>query len=208
MTSMTRNEDVNGHLRPEEIDLCIESDGAWGRSVWLHEHLRVCERCLREIAFVESLDRRLVGLPHLKPSPGFSGRVMARVDLPVPWYARAWEIVRARWIVFAATAAASLAVAGGAFYWLFVQAGATPAGLASFVFDGIGALVMKGLIAGGRALYGLGLIDAGGGLLEGGGSTQALSALALLGTLSLMSLLAMTRLVRGDGAPVARVARR
>jgi len=76
------------HLTPEEIERFAASpteeypDGdATGRA----RHAAECARCRDEVNAARTLRISLGELPGFSPSPGFSGRVMGRVDLPIPW---------------------------------------------------------------------------------------------------------------------------
>ena len=183
------------HLSPDEVDRCVSAASDSGYPDALGEHLRVCTVCRDDVAFARALARHLATLPYARTSPGFSGRVMARVRLPRPWGERAFVFVRRRWAVAAATAAALAVTIGGMSFWLFGQQGITPVGLATFVYEGTQGVVVRGFIGAGRLLYDLGVVDLGSTLLNDIGLAQALMAMAALGLLVVTAFLATIQLV-------------
>ena len=85
---------VNRHLLPAEIDLLLDGEVGFGTAP-LKAHVRRCEECRSELEGARSLVRQLEHLPRFAPSPMFASRVMARVQIYVPWYITAWDRLRA-----------------------------------------------------------------------------------------------------------------
>lgn len=193
------------HLTPDELELCLDRDAPWGRSAWVHDHLRECDACQTDLEFIDALDRRLVTLPREVPTPGFHGRVMARVELPASWHAQLTADLRAHWRAVAATATVLLMALGGMGYWLFGEQGLTPVDLAGVVIGGLESVALRALMASGRLLYNLGLVDLGSSIMQE--PVQVFSALALFGTLSVLALLATTRLMRNRAPQLQPVLR-
>ncbi len=82
------------HLLPEEIDLLLDGDVGFGTPP-LKAHVRSCAQCSAELEGARALVRQLEHLPHVTPSPLFANRVMARVQLFVPWHVSLLDSVRA-----------------------------------------------------------------------------------------------------------------
>ncbi len=86
---------MDRHLLPEEIDLLLDGEVGFGTAP-LKAHVRSCEHCRAEFEDARALVGKLERLPYLTPSPLFAERVMARVQVFVPWHfalidwARAW----------------------------------------------------------------------------------------------------------------------
>jgi hypothetical protein len=194
MTRQTESLPVK-HLSPDELDLCAAAASDPDYPETLGAHLRTCVACRDDVAFVRALDSRLATLPYAHTSPGFSGRVLARVQLPKPWSERMRAAVRRRWAAAAATTAALAVTVGGMSFWLFGQLGVTPGGLVTFVYEGVQGLMVRGFIAAGRLLYNLGVIDLGSTVLNDIGLAQALMAMAALGLLVVTAFLATIQLV-------------
>jgi hypothetical protein len=72
------------HLLPDEIDQLLDSEVGFGTAP-LAAHLRDCPACMAEFEtgrrYIEAIER----LPSLPPSPIFTTRVMARVNVYEPW---------------------------------------------------------------------------------------------------------------------------
>jgi len=116
-------------------------------------HLDECDRCRREVAGLRSLHARLADLPSLAPSADFADRVMARVRLPEPAWARALAGLRAHPVAaLAAAASALLAVAGGV-TWMVAYPQITPGAVAALLADRGTALAWQAVLAAGRAIY-------------------------------------------------------
>lgn len=80
------------HLSPEDLDLWVDG----GLPAHREAHLRDCPEC-RELANAERLlVLRLQQVPLFNPAPGFSERVMDRINIPVTSFASAWRFWRTR----------------------------------------------------------------------------------------------------------------
>jgi len=84
---------VNRHLLPAEIDLLLDGEVGFGTAP-LKAHVRRCEVCRSELEGARTLVRQLEHLPRFSPSPAFQQKVMARVQIYVPWYIAAWDRLR------------------------------------------------------------------------------------------------------------------
>ena len=85
---------MNRHLLPAEIDLLLDGEVGFGTAP-LKAHVRRCEECRSELDAARSLVRQLEHLPRYAPSPLFANRVMARVQIYVPWYITLLDRLRA-----------------------------------------------------------------------------------------------------------------
>jgi hypothetical protein len=99
---------ANPHLTAEDLDLWVDGILPAAREA----HLRDCPECQVLADQERVLVLRLQQVPLFNPAPGFSERVMDRVNIPVTSLAGAWRFWRTR--VFAnpmsVAAAASAAV--------------------------------------------------------------------------------------------------
>lgn len=81
------------HLLPDEIDLLLDGEVGFGIPP-LRAHVRECAECRGRVeesrAVVETLER----LPRLVPSPQLASRIMAEVQVFVPWHVAAMDTVR------------------------------------------------------------------------------------------------------------------
>ena len=143
-----------------------------------------------------ALDRALSRLRTWSPAPGFASAVMARVRLPVPWPERLFRFARRRRAALATAGAAMLAVTGGAAAWLFGAQGLAPGQLLAVVFGGARTVLVDTMLAAGRLAYRLGLVDAGGSLVDRISPAAALGSVALSSLAGLASLWFMVRLFR------------
>jgi len=84
------------HLLPEEIDLLLDGEVGFGVQP-LRAHVRGCDLCRRELEEARAVVRELESLPHLAPSPLFSERVMAQVQVIEPVHVAAVQTAR-RWL--------------------------------------------------------------------------------------------------------------
>jgi hypothetical protein len=197
--------ELNRHLTPDEIELCALEAAGPRRPERLRAHLRSCVECRDEVAALAELDRRLATLPALAASPAFADRVLARVQLPVPWYREALAALRRRWLVVAVGLSGAVATVGGMGWWRFGQQGLTPGALVTFVYEGLRSLLLQGVISVGRALYEVGLVDLVGDVAARVTLPEAATAMALVSLLGMAALLTMRKVVEAAGAP--RVAR-
>lgn len=101
------------HLLPEEIDLLLDGELGFGVAP-LRSHVDRCERCRSELDAARSLVSELEQIPHLAPSPLFTEKVMAQVQVIEPVHVAAIQTAR-RWMpasrpmrVLAGAAAASI----------------------------------------------------------------------------------------------------
>lgn len=85
---------VNRHLLPAEIDLLLDGEVGFGTAP-LKAHVRRCEECRSELDAARSLVRQLEHLPRYAPTALFTDRVMARVQIYVPWYVTLLDRLRA-----------------------------------------------------------------------------------------------------------------
>lgn len=85
---------MNRHLLPAEIDLLLDGEVGFGTAP-LKAHVRRCEECRSELDAARSLVRQLEHLPRFSPSTLFADRVMARVQVYVPWYVMLVDRLRA-----------------------------------------------------------------------------------------------------------------
>lgn len=97
------------HLLPDEIDLLLDNEEGFGVQP-LRAHVRGCAECRAELEDARAVVAELEHLPHLLPSPRFTDRVMANVQIFEPWHVTALDSAR-RWIPQSQTAR----VVGGAF---------------------------------------------------------------------------------------------
>lgn len=199
-----RTDEVKRHLTPDEIEICALAGRAGTPSEAAVAHVEGCAACRGEVAALERLDRRLASLPYLETPPGFAARVMARVDLPLPWAERAWAAVRRRWALLAAGLAAATATTGAAAYWLFGRRELTPIELLAFLAEGAEALALRGAIAVGRFLYDLGVVEMATGVVDRIAPTEAAVAMGLLSLAGFGALWTMKRLAEYEPARAAR----
>ncbi len=101
------------HLLPEEIDLLLDGELGFGVAP-LKSHVDRCERCRTELDAARLLVSELEQVPHLAPSPLFTEKVMAQVQVIEPVHIAAIQTAR-RWMpasrpmrVLAGAAAASV----------------------------------------------------------------------------------------------------
>jgi hypothetical protein len=80
-------------LLPAEIDLLLDGEVGFGTAP-LKAHVRRCEECRSELDSARSLVRQLEHLPRFAPSAVFGRRVMARVQVYVPWYVAVLDRLR------------------------------------------------------------------------------------------------------------------
>jgi hypothetical protein len=147
---------VERHLLPSEIDLLLDGDVGFGTSP-LKTHIRKCSTCRAELEDARTTVRALEHLPHLAPSPLFAERVLARVNIFVPWHVAVLDTLRG-FIPSTRGGRVAFGVAGGSLaavmsvlvVWIALR------------FDA--ALFAVGLLA---DRVRLGILDAVGGVLAG-----------------------------------------
>lgn len=169
------------HLLPDEIDQLLDGEAGFGVAP-LVAHVERCPTCRAELAEARQVVNALERLPHFAPSPLFSERVMARVQVFEPWHVSALDTVR-RWVpasrparvvglaatsVFALLAsigAVWMAVRLDAFLFFFDIAGQRVRGA---VFDSLGNAIAN--------TFGTAAVDA----LRSGGMTAAVGVTGFL----------------------------
>jgi anti-sigma factor RsiW len=115
------------HLLPDEIDQLLDGEAGFGVAP-LMAHVESCPKCRAELAEARQLVAGLERLPHFAPSPLFTDRVMARVQVFEPWHVSALDTARkwvpasrpARAISLALVGALALVVSVGA-VWMAVR---------------------------------------------------------------------------------------
>ncbi|MBX6333283.1 MAG: hypothetical protein IRY91_15665 [Gemmatimonadaceae bacterium] len=84
---------MDRHLLPEEIDQLLDGEVGFGTAP-LKAHVRTCAACRAELDAARALVRELEQLPHFAPSNAFADRVMAQVQVFVPWHVALADTVR------------------------------------------------------------------------------------------------------------------
>lgn len=84
---------MDRHLLPEEIDQLLDGDVGFGTAP-LKTHVRACAACRAELDDARALVRQLEHMPHFQPSALFADRVMAQVQVFVPWHVTALDTLR------------------------------------------------------------------------------------------------------------------
>ena len=185
------------HLLPDEIDLLLDGEVGFGVAP-LRAHADQCADCRARIEESRSIIETLEHLPELAPSPIFADRVMASVNVFVPWHVAARDAVL-RWVprsqpmrVLAGATAASVAlVLSAASVWLLAHLDFLMFFVSGVAFDRVREVA---LTVTGDALASLFGQAAAQALLASGAAGMAMALVALLATASL-ALLALRRLV-------------
>jgi len=115
------------HLLPDEIDQLLDGEAGFGVAPLL-AHVESCPKCRAELTEARQVVGALERLPHFAPSPLFTDRVMAQVQVFEPWHVSALDTVRkwapasrpARAVALAATVMMALVVSVGA-VWMAVR---------------------------------------------------------------------------------------
>ena len=84
------------HLLPDEIDQLLDGEAGFGVAP-LQAHVEKCPACRAELAEARQVVGALERLPHFAPSPLFSDRVMAQVQVFEPWHVSALDTAQ-RWL--------------------------------------------------------------------------------------------------------------
>lgn len=130
------------HPTTDSLEAYAEGAIGLGHRATIETHLLGCPRCDAVVEEWRSLFHALAALPRFAPAANFASRVMAQVRIPLPWYARAADMV-ARvlpsttrgWAILAAVLALPI-LAGGTFMaWLLSKSYVTTHGLWVFVTD-------------------------------------------------------------------------
>jgi hypothetical protein len=77
------------HPESERLEALVEGTLDKADSAVLESHVLGCSHCRAEVEELRALFSALARLERFSPAVGFANRVMARVKLPDPWYARA-----------------------------------------------------------------------------------------------------------------------
>ena len=197
---------MDRHLDQDELERFLprlRAEGSSAPGAEMREHVDGCQRCRRELQALRRLDERLADLPAHDPSPGFLEAVMARVELPVPWYRKAWAAVVERWVLVVASLAGAGASAGLAAWWVASRPEVTFGGLAGFLLERASALFWSALVGLGQRIWATGLPAAFRELVE---SVEPLEAALAMAVLSLCAVAAggvMARLLDADPPRIA-----
>ena len=189
---------MDRHLLPEEIDQLLDGEVGFGTPP-LKAHVRVCAACRAELDAARALVRQLEHLPHLSPSPVFADRVLAQVQVFVPWHVAALDVVRGwlprsrtgravAWTGFGA-AAAVLTLAS---LWLLVRLDTV-----IFAVDMVVARVRTAVVGGGSDIVALLGGDAAVHALRTSGSAGVWIALTVLLLTAAFTARAMRAVVAG-----------
>lgn len=139
--------DETQHMDTERLQAYADGTIAESDRVVVASHLQACVLCAGAVEEWRSLFGTLAALPRLAPRPGFSDRVMARVQvraLPVwaPWLAQAQLLAErlapktsAGWALAAAMLALPILVGGGAIAWLLSHDYVTADGLRALLTE-------------------------------------------------------------------------
>lgn len=84
---------MDRHLLPEEIDQLLDGEVGFGITP-LKVHVRTCAQCRAELDTARAVVRQLEQLPHLSPASVFADRVLAQVQVFIPWHVAALDAVR------------------------------------------------------------------------------------------------------------------
>lgn len=76
------------HLRPDEIDLLLDTEVGFGVKP-LRDHVKECLECQGELEQARAVLLVLEDLPHFVPSVDFTNRVMSQVQVFEPWHVAA-----------------------------------------------------------------------------------------------------------------------
>lgn len=198
---MTESNVERGHLDQEKLEAFVprlraEDDEP---SPEHRRHLDSCERCRHELRRLEAVDEALAGLPELAPSPGFAEAVMARVELPAPWYRRVWAALVGRWILLAGLLAGAGASAGGLAWWVAARPELTAGGLASFALERVSTLFWTLVVGAGRLVWTSGLADTIRALAGAVDPLEGLAAMAVLSACAATAGVVMAKLM--DASP-------
>ncbi|MGI8496379.1 MAG: hypothetical protein ACR2OG_02185 [Gemmatimonadaceae bacterium] len=84
---------MDRHLLPEELDQLLDGESGFGTTP-LKAHVRRCDHCRAELNQARTLVDALEHLPYFAPPPFFVQRVMAQVQIYVPWHVALLSSVR------------------------------------------------------------------------------------------------------------------
>ena len=134
------------HPAADRLEALLEGLLDDGERVVVESHLVGCSRCQTEVEELRALFGALARMQHFSPAPGFLNRVMARVRLPDPWYARAGQYLQRLaprtsrgWAFASGLFALPLIGFGVITLWLLSKPYVTSEGLAAFIAQQLGA---------------------------------------------------------------------
>jgi len=125
------------HLTPEDLEQWVDGLLPAPREA----HLRDCPECQTLADAERVLVLRLQAVPLFNPAPGFSGRVMNRVNIPVTSLAGAWRFWRTR--VFANPISVGAAAGAAVLLGGSLAASAAWAAAHQDTITGVGAWLMS-----------------------------------------------------------------
>lgn len=193
---MTESNNGHTHLGRDALDRLLDGEG---KAQW-HAHLDGCVRCREELSQLRTLVTSLESLPSYSPSPGFTERVMARVQLPAPRAARRSVRQWLGWAAVPSAAAAAVAAAVG-WIWILSRPAVSLRVLAAIVFDAVQQLAVAASIELGEFLVATGVAPAVRQMLTEMSTTGALGALGAFALTGLaVTVLAVTSLQRRGAA--------
>ena len=184
------------HLLPNEVDLLLDGEVGFGVAP-LRAHVDECEGCQARVSRARKVVDALEDLSHFAPSPRFTEKVMAQVQVVEPWHVAALDMARRfvpqsapmRAVMGATASLAALALTSAA-VWLALHADLAlysfnlAAGRARIaLLDGAGSIIGTAFGASGLdalrsgGLRGLAL-GAGVMVVAAGGATFGFRALA------------------------------
>lgn len=184
------------HLTADEIEAAAERSAALPGP--RTEHVRSCAACAREVDGLRRLSEALRALPATGPAPGFADRVMARVELPLPWHRRLAVAVRERTAAGVGLAATLAALVAGAGLWAVRFPDLTPLTLAGWLAGRAGDFALQLTMGVGRVAYALGLTDIASALTSDLTLTSLFAAAATVALVGAGSLSVMIRLLRQE----------
>lgn len=124
------------HPTSERLEAFVEGSLDAGERAVVKSHLLACSRCEADVEEWRSLFAVLRSLPHHAPAPGFALRVMARVRIPEPWFARAQAMFKrliprttGGWAMAAAILAIPVITGTSFMVWLLSKSYVTAHGL-------------------------------------------------------------------------------
>ena len=179
------------HLTPDEVEAFALGLPARPRAA--EAHLGECVACHREVESLHALGEALSGLAHLAPGPRFAEQVMARVSLRAPWYARAWQVTRERWVALAAASVALVATTSLMAVWLTSQPELSLVGLSGMILGQIRDFSLQVVMAIGSLLWSSPVVRA---VIDAAGRIGVEGAILLLSALSLITISAAGAMMR------------
>lgn len=124
------------HPAHERLQAYVAEELDGGDAAVIDAHLTGCARCRVEVEELQTLFAMLSSLAYHSPAAGFADRVMARVQVRQPWFARAAEWLAGLapkstrgWALATAMVALPAAATTGLVWWLMSRPGVTVQGL-------------------------------------------------------------------------------